>query len=357
MAKVKKQSPSELLLRWYDRHGRDLPWRKKSGKKPDAYHILLSEFMAQQTTIPVVLKYYQKFLRRWPSIEDLAKADLQEVREEWSGLGYYRRAKFLHMTAKLVVEKYRGIVPNDIKTLKTLPGIGDYTANAIRAVVYDLPSNVIDGNVNRVITRMFAIRKPIAQSGSEIRQAACSLLPAARHGDYAQALMDLGAMICTPQNPACGQCPWQSFCQAYARGLQAELPKKAVRVDKPKRFTMAFWAKNRQGQILLERRPEAGLLAGMMGVPLTAFHHDDCGRDILEKEAPFSAYWQEIAGTVRHTFTHFELYIKVVRGKIGGQAKPQTQGQFLWVKEDQVMQTGMPSVMKKIARHATTAKR
>ena len=267
--------------------------------------------MLQQTTVQAVAAYYRKFLSRWPSVKTLAAASLDDVLAAWAGLGYYARARNLHAAAKVVAHDLGGKFPATYKGLRALPGIGDYTAGAIAAIAFDLPHAAMDANAERVIARVFAITEPLPKSKPTMRVALQSLVPPARAGDFAQALMDLGSAICTPKRPACLDCPWADDCLARRRGIQEELPVKAPKMARPLRRGAAFVARDRSGAVLLVRRPEKGLLGGMMQPPLGPWTEEFPSRAEAMKQAPFKADWKKRPGVVRHGFTHFELEIEV----------------------------------------------
>ncbi len=278
-SKVKKKAQPKaapLLLNWYDQNRRILPWRAMSNVVPDPYHVWLSEVMLQQTTVATVGPYYRKFLTRWPTIHKLAKASIEEVRQMWAGLGYYRRAQSLHECAKIISRDYDGQFPQTEAELLTLPGFGPYTAAAVASKAVDQRANFVDGNVDRVVARLFAIRMPLPQAKKEIREKAAELLPSRRFGDYAQALMDLGSIICTPRNPKCGSCPVAKSCQALALDITDQLPRRMKAKDKPVRRAIAFVLTNNKGDILLRQRPDKGLLGGMMEVPSSGWHENPC---------------------------------------------------------------------------------
>jgi A/G-specific adenine glycosylase len=341
--------PSKLLA-WYDRHHRILPWRALPGQMAVPYRVWLSEVMLQQTTVPVVGAYYEKFLQRWPTIEKLARAKIDDVMAAWAGLGYYRRARMLHACAQKIVSDHGGKFPSDQKLLRAMPGIGDYTAAAIVAIAFDQSANVVDGNVERVMTRLYAVSKPLAESKKLLRAYAEKLLPAVRHGDYAQALMDLGATVCTVRQPRCTLCPWQNSCMAKTQGIAADLPVPAVKKAKPLRLATAYWLQNQRGEVLLRRRPPQGLLGGMVEIPTSPWQVTNRKKPVFPKlladYAPQNADWQLLDGDVRHSFTHFDLYIKVAVGKIS-----RSKADGFWVRPKAVEQQGLPSVMRKIARH------
>lgn len=296
---------SDLLLRWYDRHARVMPWRvspqdRKAGVRPDPYRIWLSEVMLQQTTVAAVKDYFNRFTTLWPTVSDLAAAPDAAVMAEWAGLGYYARARNLLKAARAVVADHGGTFPRTRDALLALPGIGPYTASAVAAIAYDEAATVVDGNVERVMARLYAVETPLPTAKPELTALAAALTPAQRPGDYAQAVMDLGATICTPRNPACGLCPWMQACAARDQGIQASLPRKVPKPEKPIRHG-TLWLATQGDRILLIRRPDRGLLGGMLGFP--GDNWDGAGGD-----APAQARWQPI-GEVRHTFTHFHLYL------------------------------------------------
>jgi A/G-specific adenine glycosylase len=285
------------LLFWYTKHRRHLPWRSAPGETPEPYHVWLSEIMLQQTVVATVIPYYAKFLAAYPEIEDLAAAPVDEVTGLWAGLGYYARARNLHACAKAVAAL--GAFPRDLEGLRRLPGIGPYTAAAIGAIAFGLPVLPVDGNIERVAARIFAISEPIPGAKAMIVRAAGRFLEdeAARAapGDFAQALFDLGATICTPRAPACGICPWMGGCAAQARGIAAQLPARAAKPERPRRRGMAYVLMDARGDVLLLRRPPKGLLGGMLALP---------------EHPPAAVEWAD-AGEIQHVFTHFALTLRV----------------------------------------------
>ncbi|PJF09912.1 A/G-specific adenine glycosylase [Pseudorhodobacter sp. MZDSW-24AT] len=300
------------LLRWYDRHARVMPWRvspqdRALGVRPDPYRIWLSEVMLQQTTVAAVKDYFHRFTARWPTVADLAAARDEDVMAEWAGLGYYARARNLLKAARAVAQDHAGKFPGNREALLALPGIGPYTASAIAAIAYDEPATVVDGNVERVMARLHAVETPLPPAKAALTALAAELTPAHRPGDYAQAVMDLGATICTPRNPACGLCPWNDVCEARRLGVQAELPRKVAKGEKPTRRGV-LWLATQGNRIVLERRPEKGLLGGMLGFP-------GDGWDGYGGLPPALAEWQEI-GDVRHTFTHFHLHLTLCAAEL-----------------------------------------
>lgn len=299
-----------LLLDWYDSHARDLPWRVPPGSDvcADPYRVWLSEVMLQQTTVAAVQEYFLRFTTRWPTIEALAAAEDADVMAEWAGLGYYARARNLLSCARVLSTK--GGFPRDRDGLLNLPGIGPYTAAAIAAIAFDQPETVVDGNVERVMARLFDEHMPLPAAKPVLTAHAARLTPRTRPGDYAQAVMDLGATICTPRNPACGICPLMRHCAARVAGTAASLPRKTRKPAKPVRQGIAYIGQRRDGAWLLERRPARGLLGGMLGWPGTEW------ADASPDDAPpLVADWQAVPGEVRHTFTHFHLrlHLRVAR--------------------------------------------
>ncbi|MCI2394610.1 A/G-specific adenine glycosylase [Aliiroseovarius sediminis] len=332
------------LLAWYDRHARELPWRvgpadRAAGVVPDPYAVWLSEIMLQQTTVAAVRDYFTRFMTLWPTVEALADADDDRVMGEWAGLGYYARARNLLKCARVVAQM--GAFPRTRAALEELPGIGPYTSAAIAAIAYDLPETVVDGNVERVMSRVFQIETPLPDAKPEMKQRAASLTPDARPGDYAQAVMDLGATICTPKSPACGICPWNRHCQARAAGVQATLPARAPKTPKPTRYGVAYLARRTDGLWLVERRPEKGLLGGMFGWPGA-----DWG-DTATEAPPIPANWRDPKVEVRHTFTHFHLRLSLRVASVPVDAAP-NKGTFRAIRP-----SDLPTVMRKAFDVAT----
>ena len=308
------------LLTWYDTHGRDLPWRIKGGAAVDPYRVWLSEVMLQQTTVAAVKAYFARFTARWPTVTDLAQAEDAAVMAEWAGLGYYARARNMLACARAVVARHGGVFPDTLSDLRTLPGIGPYTAAAIASIAYGHPETVVDGNVERVMARVFAVQTPLPAAKPELTTLAAQLTPRQRPGDYAQAVMDLGATICTPRNPACTICPWNHGCQARQQNLQPDLPRKTAKPLKPTRTGTVWLALREDGALLLERRPDKGLLGGTIGFPTTDW-------DGSTAEAPLQTHWQPV-GHITHTFTHFHLTLTVLTAHAPQNAAPH-RGEFL----------------------------
>ena len=296
------------LLAWYDRAARRLPWRAPPGAgRAEPSRVWLSEIMLQQTTVATVGPYFARFIGRWPTVEALAAAPREDVLAAWAGLGYYARARNLHACAQAVAA--RGGFPDTEAGLRALPGVGAYTAAAVAAIAFDRPAVVVDGNVERVMARLFAVETPLPAAKRELAALAAGLTPQARPGDYAQAVMDLGATVCTPRNPACDRCPWAGRCRARARGIAADLPRRAPRAVKPLRRGLAYLALRGDGAVLLERRPDRGLLGGMLGLPGGPW-----GESAVAAP-PFAADWRP-AGGVAHVFTHFRLELAVATARV-----------------------------------------
>jgi A/G-specific adenine glycosylase len=323
--------PTNALLAWYSVEKRDLPWRMAAGARPDPYAVWLSEVMLQQTTVAAVKPYHARFLARWPTVQALAAADDADVMEAWAGLGYYARARNLLACARAVAAA-GGRFPQDEAGLRALPGIGVYTAAAIAAIAFGKRAVVVDGNVERVIARLFAVAEPLPSARPRLRALADGLTPDEQAGDFAQAMMDLGATICTPRSPACRRCPVASWCAARAEGRPEAYPVKAPKAARPQRNWTAFWLE-RRGEVLLVRRPPRGLLGGMRALPV---------------EPPCPADWRE-AGVVRHVFTHFELTMRVMR------ADATTERAGEWWPVHRIEEAGLPTVFRKAAAAARGA--
>ena len=343
------------LLAWYDAERRDLPWRVRKGRRPDPYKVWLSEIMLQQTTVKAVIPYFQSFLARWPTVADLAAAPLDDVLAAWAGLGYYSRARNLHKCARAVVESRGGAFPSTEAELASLPGIGPYTAAAIAAIAFGARATPVDGNIERVVSRLFAVTAPLPAAKGEIRRLAATLTPARRSGDLAQAMMDLGAAICTPRRPSCLMCPVQSDCHGYARGLAADLPRRLVKGERPVRYGVAFLALREDGHVLLRRRPEAGLLGGMLEVPSTPWGDQWVAADDALGTAPVDGEWWPVPGLVSHTFTHFRLELMVFRAIVPVEASLTFWAEpdrCRWVPRRDLHTAALPSLMTKVIAHA-----
>jgi A/G-specific adenine glycosylase len=341
-------SPAARLLAWYDVHRRELPWRARKGEIADPYRVWLSEIMLQQTTVVAVASYYRAFLARWPTVEALAAAPLDDVLAAWAGLGYYARARNLHRAAQVVAKELGGKFPRMAEGLRKLPGIGPYTAGAISAIAFDAREAAVDANAERVLARYFAVEEPLPIAKPKLRELGQSLVPEKRAGDFAQSLMDLGALICTPRRPACSDCPWTDDCAARARGIAERLPLKAERALRPLKRGAAFVARDAKGAVLLVKRPQEGLLGGMLQPPLGPWTDNFPKGKAALAQAPFDADWHKRAGIVRHGFTHFELEIEVYTAAIA--QRPKFAGQ--WIPQDSLHAVALPTVMRKIVAHA-----
>lgn len=335
---------SEDLLAWYDVHARDMPWRvaptkSKAGVRPDPYFIWMSEVMLQQTTVAAVKEYFRKFTTLWPTVQDLAAAQDADVMAAWAGLGYYARARNLLKCARVVVAEHGGRFPDTYDELLTLPGVGPYTAAAVAAIAFNQQATVLDGNVERVMARLYDVHDPLPGVKPKLMALATSHTPADRPGDYAQAVMDLGATICTPRNPACGICQWKDPCKARAAGTAAELPKKTPKKKTPIRLGYAYVARREDGAWLLETRPESGLLGGMLAFPCSDWSDDP------RPAPPISANWDDTGQEARHTFTHFHLRLKIMTATLGLQAQPD-RGHF--VAHHDFSPSALPTAMRKV---------
>lgn len=349
MSSLKKSAVQRLqadLLGWFDRHRRVMPWRAAKGKRPNPYHVWLSEIMLQQTTVVTVGPYFMKFIDKWPRVEDLAAAEQDDVLAAWAGLGYYARARNLHKCAQVVTADFGGRFPADETALLGLPGVGPYTAAAIASIAFDKPAVAVDGNVERVVSRFLGIEAPLPLSKPAIK-AGAALLAAGndRPGDFTQAFMELGATVCTPRKPKCGLCPWQSGCAARHAGNAEELPRKMPKKEKPKRFGKVFFIRNKKGEVLIQKRLEKGLYQGMYQLPTTDWV--DSRRAVAG--LPIPSGLQKAASkevTVRHSFTHFELELEIwealapvaIAGKL-----PESR----WISPDRRADFALPTLMTK----------
>ncbi len=347
----KENRVSEAMLAWYGRERRVLPWRAAPGTQADPYRVWLSEIMLQQTTVKAVLPRYASFLRRWPDVEALADAGLGEVLAEWAGLGYYARARNLHACAKEVTERFGGRFPATEAELLTLPGIGAYTAAAIAAIAFGRRATPVDGNIERVVARLFAVTEPLPDAKPRIKTLAESLTPQKRAGDFAQSLMDLGATICTPKRAACGLCPIRPDCEAYAQGLAETLPYARAKAARPVRRGVAYVVLNAENEVLLRERPLKGLLGGMLEVPSSPWVEDGPLEDGDFDHAPVGTAWRELQGLVEHTFTHFHLQLAVRRADLRDDATLKDAAipdACRWVAVRDLHRAALPSVMRKV---------
>jgi len=322
------------LLGWYDSHARTLPWRAPPGsiKRTDPYRVWLSEVMLQQTTVPHATPYFERFTARWPTVTNLAAADDADLMAAWAGLGYYARARNLLACARAVATDHSGVFPDTEAGLLALPGVGAYTAAAVAAIAFDRPANVVDGNVERVISRLFAVQTPLPKARPELKRLAGTLVADDRPGDWAQALMDLGSTVCRPKSPLCLMCPISGFCAARAEGQPDRYPIKAAKAARPHRHGIAWVLRDGQGRVGLVRRADKGLLGGMVGLPTSEWteHEPDA-------TPPVAADWID-AGAIEHVFTHFSLtlWVRAAEG----------QGDFLWTPEAEALDA-LPTVFRK----------
>jgi len=345
-------TPSRLrkpLLAWYDAHARDLPWRvrpveRATGRRADPYRVWLSEIMLQQTTVPHATPYFLSFTRRWPTVSALAAADDGEVMGAWAGLGYYARARNLIACARFVANNLGGVFLDTEDGLRALPGVGAYTAAAIAAIAFDRPANVVDGNVERVMSRLFAVETPLPGAKPELKRLAEGLVTAERPGDWAQALMDLGAMVCTPSSPACLICPAADVCQARASAAPETYPRRDAKPERPQRYGVAYLLTSGD-RVALVRRPAKGLLGGMLGLPTSNWRSAPWSNAEAIETAPVAAAWKP-AGKIRHVFTHFALDLQVFRAEADW-------GDAIWTPRAEL--EVMPSVFLKAAREALGA--
>lgn len=331
-------------LEWYDANRRVLPWRAAAGARMEPYRVWLSEVMLQQTTVPAVIPYFLKFTEKWSDVEALAAAPLEDVLREWAGLGYYARARNLHRCAQVIAQTYGGDFPEDTAALRALPGIGDYTAGAIAAIAFDRPVAAMDGNIERVLARVFCVTEPLPAAKKLLRALAKALFESSAHrpGDFVQGLMDLGAQVCTPRAPKCGVCPLAGLCAARKTGTPEDLPRRAPKAEKPSRYGHVYWITDGRGNVLIQKRPEQGLLGGMIGLPTS-----DWAAESPDHPEFIAGEEQIPAGKILHTFTHFHLTLFAHRvGRTGGEGPA---GGFSWHPE-QDCAAAMPSVFRKAVR-------
>ena len=350
---VNAHFPGDDLFNWYDAHGRDLPWRYRWPALAPVYNLWLSEIMLQQTIVKTVIPYFLEFTRRWSTIEALAAAPVDEVLAAWAGLGYYARARNLHKTAKIIVLEHGGIFPADQDTLLALPGIGPYTASAIMVMGYGQPGVVVDSNIERVMSRFFAIKTPLPKAKKDIAAAYEQCRPTTRPSDFPQALMDFANTICTPKAPGCRICPLANACRGYAADMAEQLPFKAPKRQKPTRRGVAFVAINQNGEVFLERRPDRGLLGGMVAFPSVGWERTDWSDahvHAADSAAPFAADWRQLPEPVQHIFTHFALEMTIYYAETD---KPLIGVSSGWWQVPQPSQ--FPSLMRKVWRQVETS--
>jgi A/G-specific adenine glycosylase len=339
-----------LLLAWYDRHRRRLPWRALPGVRPDPYRVWLSEIMLQQTTVKAVGPYFERFTARWPDVAALGRASLDDVLRLWAGLGYYSRARNLHACAVAVMREHGGVFPDGEEGLLTLPGIGPYTAAAIAAIAFDRRTMPVDGNIERVVSRLFAVEEALPQAKPLIRKLAATLLGESRAGDSAQALMDLGASICTPKKPACVLCPLMEDCAAREQGTQESFPRKAAKKTGALRRGAAFVVR-RGEELLVRTRPEKGLLGGMTEVPGSDWIADNDDKAARDQAPALKGVtrWHRKTGVVTHVFTHFPLELVVYTAEVPSRTRAPTG--MRWVPIATLADEAFPNVMRKVIAH------
>ena len=347
------------LLAWYDHNRRTLPWRAESGAVADPYHVWISEIMLQQTTVTAVIPYYHRFLERFPSVAALARAPLDDVLQAWSGLGYYSRARNLHRCAQALMDI--GDFPQDVAGLQALPGIGVYTAAAIAAIAFGVPVVPVDGNVERIAARVFAVEEPLPSSRKMLAQKAVTLnagrAARIRPSDFAQALFDLGATICVPRSPACVLCPWQKPCAARQQGIQTTLPRKAPKAERPTRYGAHFLLLDKSGRAFVRRRPAEGLLGGTIELPGTTWRDAPWNKAEIGGQAPFADRYTKVwrvpdwrmVGTVKHVFTHFTLFINVYAAVVDTLPNPREEEGFVTACTE-IDGLALSSLMRKCVR-------
>jgi A/G-specific adenine glycosylase len=355
-SKLQGDSFSKSVLDWYDRNRRDLPWRALPGEKPDPYAVWLSEVMLQQTTVAAVAAYYRKFLALWPGVEHLASASTESVMQAWAGLGYYSRARNLHACAQKIVADFGGRFPEDVANLQKLPGVGPYTAAAIAAIAFDRKATVVDGNIERVAARNLALETELPAGKKDIAAFVEAVTPERRPGDFAQALMDLGAGVCTPRNPSCLLCPLKAGCKGFASGRPQDFPRKAAKKPRPLRRGAIFYLRRADGAVLTRTRPPRGLLGGMVEFCGSDWKHQraaDWALRRFEQGAPDAPQGAPIAGVnwahageVDHVFTHFALSLSVFVGAAPHGAR--VPDACCWLDAAEMRIAALPSVMRKV---------
>jgi A/G-specific adenine glycosylase len=344
-----------LLLAWYDRERRELPWRYAPGVAADAYRVWLSEIMLQQTTVKAVVPYFKNFTQRWPTVQALAAASRDDVLAAWAGLGYYARARNLHACAAVVANQHDGKFPTSEAELLALPGVGAYTAAAVASIGHGLKATPVDGNIERVVARLFAIEAELPVAKPALRKRAETLTPDLRAGDFAQAMMDLGATVCTPKSPSCLLCPLVDHCRARFKGIAAELPRKAAKPERPTRYGVAFVVQRSDGTVLLRTRPPKGLLGGMLEVPSTDWVAIMPGGNTVAAARPVSSIFTMVDERVVHVFTHFRLELVVHMATVPKSTKlaPAAQPELCrWQPLTTLSDAALPSLMIKVLRTA-----
>lgn len=347
---LKRRGVADAVLAWWDRNRRDLPWRARPGETADPYRVWLSEILLQQTTATGAAPYFLDFLRRWPTVEQLADAPMEEIMAAFAGLGYYSRARNLHACAKAVAAA-GGVFPSDEAGLRALPGVGPYTAAAVAAIGFGRPAAPVDGNIARILSRLFAFETPIAANRADLDEVARALTPHGRPGDFAQALMDIGAMVCRPRNPDCGRCPLDKACLAARTGEPERFPSRLEKKARPAKVGAAFYAVRSNGAFLARRRPPKGLLGSTMELPGGAWRIGELGA-VGDHEAPFAAAWVRLPDEVEHVFTHFSLRLALFAVEAGFVEPPPGH---VWIAPDEIGAAGFSGLMRKAAERAASA--
>ena len=345
-AQAKRNAIVARTLEWWDKNRRALVWRAAPGQTPDPYRVWLAEVLLQQTTAQAAAPYYQAFVAKWPTVEQLAAAPHEAVISAFAGLGYYSRARNLHACAREIARR-GGLFPSEEAELRALPGVGAYTAAAIAAIAFGRHAAPVDGNIARILSRLLALEEPIAHARRTIAAAARALAPRERPGDFAQALMDIGATICRPRNPDCHACPLSEACAALRSGAPEAYPRRAAAKPRPRRKGAVFFAHRADGAFLARRRPPRGLLASTVELPGAPWTRDGPGEAWAES-APVAARWRRLPGAIEQVFTHFELTLTVYAAAIDGGAP---DGCF-WLTADGLDEAGFSNVMRKAVEHA-----
>lgn len=349
----KQTFDAKSLLQWYDRHQRTLPWRARHNEKPNPYYVLLSEIMLQQTQVTTVIPYFYRFIEHFPTLDQLAIADLDQVMAVWTGLGYYRRARNLHRCAQEIVQQ-GGVIPHTVEALKALSGIGDYTSAAVAAIAFHVPVVPIDGNVERLTARLFAIEDPLPQAKKRIDHLAKTLnkndMAQQRAGDFAQALFDVGATICKPKNPSCLLCPLNKQCLGFQKNIAETLPKRAVKVSKPVRYGISFFVQDQEERVLFRKRSMQGILAGTLELPGTEWVNEPVSLQMKQKNMPYQGEWEE-KGQMTHVFTHFILKITLYKMQKKIDLSCQ-RPEELWYDLQEMEHYPFSSLMKKLVKLA-----
>lgn len=332
-----------------------MPWRVKKGETPNPYHVAVSEFMLQQTTVATVIPYFQRFIKRWPTLKALAAAELDDVRSQWAGLGYYRRANFLHRMANAVMADHAGTLPRTENDLRSLPGLGPYAAAAIAAISFDERVAVVDGNVERVVARLFMLGETGVALRKAVHERVSAMLPRLRAGDFAQSMMELGALVCTPRAPKCPSCPWQKNCMAKAAGMAENFPRKIQKKTAPEKQTAIYVLQDKTGRVLLKRRPETGLLAGLWEFPSTPWETKAPanGTAFAPRVKGGKITWRQLKKPVIHVFSHFRLTLAVqvgaLRASHNGTIILPHDSSYRWMKREELSTIALPTVMRRVA--------